>query len=51
MSMTGLPSTLKRGVTPRPGADEAAMRPCSRLGAPSANETVTYELKSVVEKR
>ena len=38
---TGWPSTSMRGVTPRPGAVEAASRPLTRCGAPSAIETVT----------
>ena len=50
-SSTGLPSTDIRGRMPRPGVRDAAMRPFARCGAPSAIETVPYELKSVLVKR
>ena len=41
MATTGEPRTEARGVTPRPGAVDAAIRPFTRCGAPSAVETVT----------
>ncbi len=41
VSTTGSPSTSIRGLTPKPGAFDAAMRPLSRLGAPSAVLRVT----------
>lgn len=41
VSKTGSPSTSIRGLTPRPGAFDAAMRPLSRFGAPSAVLRVT----------
>ena len=37
----GFPSTSIFGVMPRPGAVDAAMRPFTRCGAPSAVLTVT----------
>ena len=37
----GGPSTSIRGAMPRPGAVDAAMRPFTRCGAPSAVDTVT----------
>lgn len=40
-AQTGSPSTSQRGVTPSPGALDAAMRPSTRRGAPSAIEVVT----------
>lgn len=50
-SSTGVPSTDIRGRMPRPGVREAAMRPFARCGAPSAIDTVPYELKSVLVNR
>ena len=41
MSITGVPSSFIFGLTPRPGVAEAAMRPATRRGAPSAKATVT----------
>ena len=41
ISSTAAPSTSRRGTTPRPGAVDAAMRPLTRRGAPSAMLTVT----------
>ena len=38
---TGGPSTSIFGVIPKPGAVDAARRPCFRCGAPSAKSTVT----------
>jgi hypothetical protein len=41
ISTTGFPSTSIFGVMPRPGDFDAAMRPFTRCGAPSAVLTVT----------
>ena len=41
ISTTGLPSASSFGWMPRPGDFDAAMRPFTRLGAPSAVLTVT----------
>ena len=41
ISKTGSPSTSIFGSQPRPGFVDAASRPFSRCGAPSAKETVT----------
>ena len=40
-SSTGSPRTSILGLTPSPGTVDAAMRPCTRSGAPSAVDTVT----------
>src|SRR5690606_27322035 len=51
ITWTGWPRTSHFGVMPSPGVSGAVMNPFSRCGAPSAMETVTYELKSVAVKQ
>ena len=42
----GLPSKSQFGVTPKPGASEAVMKPSLISGPPSPMHTVAYSLKA-----